>query len=99
VAGEHGRAITGEDAGVRGYTMRPFNFKKKPQMTSTEFSAELREAGLHVDHGRLVDVSGRCPGFATSPSFNRGVLNRNATLSKVLWERDAKIRRRAKKEA
>jgi hypothetical protein len=29
------------------------------------------------------------------PSFNKGVLNRNATLSKVRWERDAEIRRRA----
>jgi hypothetical protein len=32
---------------------------------------------------------------ATLPSFNKGVLNRNATLSKVLWERDAEIMRRA----
>jgi hypothetical protein len=73
--------------------MRPFN--KKPQMTSAEFSAALREAGFAVDHGRILDVSGTCPGFTTVPSFNKGVLNRNATLSKVRWERDAEIRRRA----
>jgi hypothetical protein len=42
-----------------------------------------------------VDVSGQCPGFATLPSFNKGVVNRNATLSKAIWERDAEIRRRA----
>jgi hypothetical protein len=73
--------------------MRPFN--KKPQMTSAEFSAALRAAGFRVDHGRTLDVSGTCPGFRTVPSFNNGVLNRNATLSKVRWERDAEIRRRA----
>jgi hypothetical protein len=84
----------GAVASVSGYTMRPFNFKQKPQMTSAEFSAALREAGFHVDHGRIVDVSGRCPDFATLPSFNNSVLNRNATLSKVLWEREAEIKRR-----
>jgi len=73
--------------------MRPFT--KKPQMTSEEFKAALREAGFGVDHGRIVDVSGRCPGFATLPSFNNSVLNRNATLSKVTWEREAEIKRRA----
>jgi hypothetical protein len=76
--------------------MRPF--KKKPQMTSEEFKTALREAGFGVEYGRIVDVSGRCPGFATLPSFNKGVVNRNATLSKVLWEREAEIARRAKKE-
>ena len=70
-------------------------FVKKPQMTSAEFTAALREAGFAVDHGRIVDVSGKCPGFATLPSFNKGVLNRNAKLSKVIWERDAEIKRRA----
>jgi hypothetical protein len=73
--------------------MRPF--KKKPQMTSEEFKTALREAGFGVDHGRIVDVSGRCPGFASLPSFNKGAVNRNATLSKVLWEREAEIARRA----
>jgi hypothetical protein len=76
--------------------MRPFN--KKPQMTSEEFKTALREAGLGIDHGRIVDVSGKCPGFVSLPSFSKGVLNRNATLSKVLWERKAEIARRAKKE-
>ncbi len=46
----------------------------------------------------IVDVSGKCPGFASLPSFNKGVLNRNATLSKAHWERDAEIGRRAKEE-
>jgi hypothetical protein len=35
----------------------------------------------------------------TLPSFNKGVLNRNATLSKVIWEREAEIKRRAGTEA
>jgi hypothetical protein len=61
--------------------MRPFN--KKPQMTSAEFRAALREAGFSVDRGRILDVSGTYPGFRTVPSFNKGVLNRNATLSKA----------------
>jgi hypothetical protein len=70
-------------------------FKKKSQMTSSEFSAALREAGFGVAQGWIVDTSGKCPGFATLPSFNKGVLNRNATLSKVIWEREAEIKRRA----
>ena len=74
--------------------MRPFN--KKPQMTSEEFKTALREAGLGVAQGWIVDVSGKCPGFASLPSFNKGVLNRNSTLSKAIWERDAEIARRAK---
>jgi hypothetical protein len=37
-------------------------FKKKPQMTAAEFNAALRDAGFGVDHGRIVDVSGKCPG-------------------------------------
>jgi hypothetical protein len=79
--------------GVGKCEVQRYAFGKKPQMSSDEFKAALREAG--VDHGRIVDVSGRCPGFATLPSFNKGVLNRNATLSKVIWERDAEIKRRA----
>jgi hypothetical protein len=45
-----------------------------------------------------VDVSGKCPGFATLPSFNKGVLNRNATLSKAIWARYAEIKRRTAAE-
>jgi hypothetical protein len=78
---------------VNAGTMRPFT--KKPQMTSEEFKTALREAGFDVDHGRIIDLSGRCPGFATLPSFNHGAVNRNATLSKVIWEREAEIKRRA----
>jgi hypothetical protein len=73
--------------------------KKKSQMTSEEFKTALREAGFGVAQGWIVDVSGQCPGFATFPSFNKGVVNRNATLSKVIWERDAEIKRRAAAEA
>jgi hypothetical protein len=74
-------------------------FVKKPRLTSAEFTAALREAGFAVEHGRIVDVSGKCPGFATLPSFNKSVVNRNATLSKAIWERDAEIRRRAASSA
>jgi hypothetical protein len=72
--------------------MQPF--KKKPQLSAAEFKTALREAGFGVAQGWIVDVSGKSPGFATLPSFNRGVLNRNATHSKVIWERDAEIKRR-----
>ena len=77
--------------------MRPS--EKEPQMTSAEFSAALREAGFGVDHGRIVDVSGQCPGFTTLPSFNKSAVDRDATLSKVLFEREAEISRRAAAEA
>jgi hypothetical protein len=74
--------------------MRPV--EKKKQMTSEEFKTALREAGFGVAQGWIVDVAGKCSGFATLPSFNKGVLNRNATLSKAIWERDEEIKRRAK---
>jgi hypothetical protein len=51
-------------AGVRPH-MRPFNFKQKPPLTPAEFSAAL-EAGFGVERARIVDVSGRCPGFPPS---------------------------------
>jgi hypothetical protein len=80
---------------VGGYTtMHLF----KPQMNSTEFNAALREAGFGVDHARIVDVSGKCPGFAALASFNKGAINRNATLTKVIRERDVEIGRRATAE-
>jgi hypothetical protein len=52
-------------------------FKKKPQMTSEEFKAALREAGFGVAHARIVDVSGRCPGFVTTPVFRGHALDRS----------------------
>lgn len=56
----------------------------------------LREAGLGVAQGWIVDVSGKCAGFAAVPIFRgSGSVDRNATLSKVLWEREAEIKRRA----
>jgi hypothetical protein len=73
--------------------------KKKSQMTPEEFKIALREAGFGVAQGWIVDVSGKCPGFATLPRFNKGALNRNATLSKAIWEREAEIKRRAGAEA
>jgi hypothetical protein len=47
-------------------------FKKKSQMTPEEFKIALREAGFGVAQGWIVDVSGKCPGFATLPSFIKG---------------------------
>jgi hypothetical protein len=71
--------------------MRPL----KPQMTSEEFNAALRNAGFGVKQGRIVDMSGKCPGFSTVPVFRgNGSVDRNATLSKVIWERNVEIERR-----
>jgi hypothetical protein len=67
----------------------------QPQMSSAEFSNALREAGFGVHRGQIVDVSGKCPGFAAMPLFRNGAVNRNATLAKVLRARDAEIERRA----
>lgn len=67
----------------------------KRQMTSAEFNAALRQAGFGVDRGWIVDVSGKCPGFATFPAFQRdSSVDRDATLAKVIRERDAEIARR-----
>jgi hypothetical protein len=66
------------------------------QMTLTEFNAALREAGFGVDRGWIVDVSGKCPGFATFPTFRRdSSVDRDATLAKAVRERDAEMTRRA----
>jgi hypothetical protein len=67
----------------------------KPQMTTAEFNTGLREAGFAVDHGRIVDVSGKCPGFVALPTFNHGAVNRSATLAKAIRQRDVEIERRA----
>jgi hypothetical protein len=64
-------------------------------MSSAEFNAALRSAGFGVDRGRILDVSGRSPGFVAMPVFRgNGSVDRNAPLSKVIWERDAEIERR-----
>jgi hypothetical protein len=59
-------------------------FVKKPQMTSAEFTTAMREAGFGVDAGRIVDISGQCPGFSTSWSRRRrqdGHLGQSRRLS------------------
>jgi hypothetical protein len=67
-----------------------------PQLTAVEFNTALKEAGFGVQHARIVDVSGRCPGFMTTPAFRgRGAIDRTKTLAKVIRERDAEIARRA----
>jgi hypothetical protein len=67
-----------------------------PQLTAVEFNTALKEAGFGVQHARIIDVSGRCPGFVTTPTFRgRGVIDRNRTLAKAIRERDAEIARRS----
>jgi hypothetical protein len=67
-----------------------------PPLTAAEFSAALREAGFGVERARIVDASGRCPGFVTTPVFRgRGGIDRPRTLAKAIRERDAEIKRRA----
>jgi hypothetical protein len=55
-----------------------------PQLTAVEFNTALKEAGFGVQHARIVDTSGRCPGFVTTPAFRgRGVMDRTKTLTRV----------------
>jgi hypothetical protein len=43
---------------------------QSPQnLTAAEFNAALKEAGFGVEHARIIDVSGRCPGFVTTAAF------------------------------
>jgi hypothetical protein len=63
-------------------------------MSSAEFNVALREAGFGVERARIVDVSSKCPGFATMPAFRNRSVDRNATLAKVIRERDLEIARR-----
>jgi hypothetical protein len=72
----------------------------KPQMTSAEFNSALRHAGFGVDRGHVVDVSGKCPGFAMIPTYRgRGLVDRSKTLERAIRERDSEIRRRAARAA
>jgi hypothetical protein len=68
--------------------------KPKSQMTAGQFKAALRAAGFGVENGHIVDVSGNCPGFSTEATFRNGTVDRNATLAKVIQERDEEICRR-----
>jgi hypothetical protein len=70
-------------------------FEQKPPLTAAEFNTALREAGFGVKHARIVDVSGRCPGFVTTPAFRGRALDRPRTLAKAIREREAEISRRA----
>jgi hypothetical protein len=66
-----------------------------PPLTAAEFNAALKEAGFGVERARIVDTSGRCPGFTTTPVFRgRGGIDRPKTLAKAIRERDAEIVRR-----
>jgi hypothetical protein len=81
------------------YLTRPARARRspfRPPLTSAEFNAALRHAWFSVDHGHIVDVSGDCHGFAALPSSNnKGAVDRIATLTKAIRERDAEIVRRA----
>jgi hypothetical protein len=81
--------------GVGKCEVQRYAFGKKPQMSSDEFKAALREAGFGVEHARIVDVSGRCPGFVTTAAFRGRALDRPRTLTKAIREREAEIARRA----
>jgi len=73
-----------EAAGGTRHTNHHACIQKKPDMASEAFNAALREAGFGVARGRIVDVSGRCPGVVTFPTFRgRGGVDRNATLAKA----------------
>jgi hypothetical protein len=69
--------------------------QRPPSLTSAEFNAALKEAGFGVEHARIVDTSGRCPGFVTTPALRWHALDRPRTLAKVIREREAEIERRA----
>jgi hypothetical protein len=68
--------------------------RPKSQMTAHQFKTALRAAGFGVENGQIVDLSGTCPGFATVAISQNGKLDRNATLAKVIRERDIEIARR-----
>jgi hypothetical protein len=68
--------------------------RPKSQMTAHQFKTALRAAGFGVENGQIVDLSGICPGFATAAISQHGKVDRNATLAKVIRERDTEIARR-----
>jgi hypothetical protein len=69
--------------------------RPQQRLTAVGFNTALKEAGFGVEHARIVDVSGRCPGFVTTPAFRGRALDRPRTLAKAIHERDAEIARRA----
>jgi hypothetical protein len=53
-------------------------------LTTEQFNTALKEAGFGVERARIVDISGRCPGFVTTPAFRgRGVIDCPRTLAKA----------------
>ena len=86
--------MTEQQAGRGKQPMKPP--QSPPQLTAAEFNAVLKEAGFGVERARIVDVSGRCPGFVTAPAFRgRRVIDRSKTLAKAIREREGEIKRRA----
>jgi hypothetical protein len=63
-------------------------------MTPAAFAIALKMRGLAVARGRIVDVSGRCPGGAWKFVTVNGKVDRARTLRKVIWQRREEIRRR-----
>jgi len=57
----------------------------------------LRRHGFRVSGIRIVDMSGKCPGFSTTAvlDIKRGKTARNRTLAKCINERNAAVAKRA----
>jgi hypothetical protein len=68
-----------------------------PEMSVAVFKAALRRHGFRVSGIRIVDMSGKCPGFSTTAvlDIKRGKIARNRTLAKCINERNAAVAKRA----
>ena len=68
-----------------------------PEMSVAVFKAALRRHGFRVSGIRIVDMSGKCPGFSTTAvlDIKRGKIARNRTLAKCINERNAAVSKRA----
>jgi hypothetical protein len=71
------------------------SYGSKPQMSSAEFKAALKDHGFRVVRAKIEDATGKCPGVSWSAVLRgRTAIDYNKTLAKVIAGRNAELARR-----
>ncbi len=71
------------------------SYGSKPQMSSAEFKAALKDNGFRVVRAMIEDATGKCPGVSWSAVLRgRAAIDYNKTLAKVIAGRNAELARR-----
>jgi hypothetical protein len=68
------------------------SYGSKPQMSSAEFKAALKDHGFRVVRAKIEDATGKCPGVSWSAVLRgRTAIDYNKTLAKVIAGRNAEL--------